>query len=184
MNGLIYFVTILVAILIYRRVSAAIKENKDKKAMKTENELTRSAYDILLAVLADRGCRILGDEQTEEHDEDVRRVAFIYSGVTFVALAATGSQFFILRFFIDTEIKDELAILRLANHINHDTTVIKVFAHEYAEDQSKILICSYNSLCVTSDNIIELLDNMLRCYLYVDNSLSQLEKQKNAENSL
>ena len=142
--------------------------------MKTENETTRSAYDILLAVLADRGCRILGDEQTEEHDEDVRRVAFIYSGVTFVALAATGSQFFILRFSIDTEIKDQLAILRLANNINA-YTIFNASVITPDEDQSQWLVINYKTLSIASDHIIKLLDDMLQLYLDVENWLRQLE---------
>ncbi|MBQ7697362.1 MAG: hypothetical protein IJT35_02130 [Paludibacteraceae bacterium] len=37
MSGLIYFITIVAVIIIFRTVSAATKENKDKKTMDTAN---------------------------------------------------------------------------------------------------------------------------------------------------
>lgn len=205
MNGLIYFVTIIVVILIYRTVSAAIKENKDNKTMKTannqtptpksvpsaldaagvpvpeptDNESTRNSYDILLAALADQGCRILTDEPCEETGKNSHILDFMYQGGYFISMVSKETQFLLLRFAIpiDTEVKDFLHLLGLANNINTIETLYKTIV--YKNEDRYIVELDYCCMSVTSQDIITALDDMLRIYLTIQNSLYEIEPKEN-----
>lgn len=203
MNGLIFAIAALVAFFIYRTVSAAVKDDK-KEAERimetannqsptpstvtsgsetmgvpapepTENESSRSAYDILLAALAEQGCRIIEDEPYQQTEENARSVDFMYCGGNFRAIVSTDTQFFILRFIIPTEVKDELSVLRIANRINYNYTLIKAFVMEHSETHLQTIILTYNCLSVTSDNIVEVMDDILSLFMKVMESLRQLE---------
>ena len=209
MNGLFIAIAALVVFLIYRTVSAAVKDDK-KEAERimetannqrptpstvtsgsetmgvpspepTENESSRSAYDILLATLAEQGCRIKTDELCEEIDKNCHILSFMYQGGDFISRASTETQFFLLRFLTSTECKDGLLLLHIVNSINDQETLYKAIVCQ-KEDQSYVLEFDYCCMSVTSQDIIAAMNDILFLALRVHDvqrSLHQMESTRN-----
>ena len=155
----------------------------------TENESTRSSYDILLAVLAELSCRIQTDEPSEEVDKNGHILSFTYQGAKFIVRVSKETQFVLLRFLIKTEVNDLLSLLALANDINDIEVLYKAFVVR-DEDQSYYIELDYCCMSVASQDIITAMEDMLHIcmkvqstiiYMKVQSTIKKIESTDNQE---
>ena len=185
MTILLILVGVAIGMVISYLAAAVLKKKNSTKTTANAQKTTSAmlcSYDILLAVLAELGCRIQADEPCEEVDKNGRILSFVYKGGKFIVRVSKETQFVLLRFLIKTEVEDMVSLFELVNCINDIEVLYKAFVCR-DEDRSNYIELDYSCMSVTSQDIITAIEDMLHLYVKVQNTLIRIESTDRQDTS-